>query len=173
MVISYYLRRTTLATRSNERALPGRNVTPVLVVLREYGATKAAEGLSLLQFIEKQAQSRYQLAPPPGAFEYLFLNGRAFVVFDGLDELLDTYFRQEISADVESFCNLYPAVPALVTSREVGYDQAPLDANIFNLYAIAPFSDEQVESYARKWFARDEELRPDQQNQKAMAFLSV
>ena len=160
-----------LATRSGERHLPGREVTPVLVVLREYGASKKTEGLSLLQFIEKQARSRYQVAPPPGAFEYLFLNGRAFVIFDGLDELLDTHYRQEISGDVESFCNLYPAVPALVTSREVGYDQAPLDGRVFNLYTIAPFSDEQVEAYAQKWFDRDEDLLPDQRMQKAEAFL--
>jgi predicted NACHT family NTPase len=141
------------------------------VVLREYGGMKKTDGLSLLQFVEKQARSRYQVTPPPGAFEYLFLNGRALVIFDGLDELLDTHYRQEISADVESFCNLYPAVPAIVTSREVGYDQAPLDGGTFSLYSIAPFNNEQVAAYARKWFDRDDELLPDLRAKKAAAFL--
>ena len=40
------------------------------------------------------------------------------VIFDGLDELLDTHYRQEIKGDIESFCNLYPTVPVLITSRE-------------------------------------------------------
>ena len=74
------------------------------------------------------------------------------VIFDGLDELLDTSYRQDIRSDIELFCHLYPSVPVLVTSREVGYEQAPLDKNLFNLFRIAPFNDDQVEAYVKNWF---------------------
>jgi predicted NACHT family NTPase len=106
------------------------------------------------------------------AFEYLLRSGRAFIVFDGLDELLDTSFRQEITNNVEAFCRLYPAAPALVTSREVGYEQAPLDDKMFALFRLAPFNDQQVREYAQKWFDRDDDYIREQRRQKAAAFIS-
>jgi hypothetical protein len=161
-----------LATYYPQRLFAGRQVTPILVVLRNYGAEKKAHSCSFLQFIEATANATYQIQPPPGVFEYLLLNGRAVVIFDGLDELLDTSYRQEISGDVESFCSLYPSVPVLVTSREVGYEQAPLDERRFELFRLADFSEEQVRKYARKWFTVDTELTPEQQQQKADAFFN-
>jgi hypothetical protein len=160
-----------LATRYSQRLLAGRQVTPILVVLREYGAQKKDHNYSILQFIEATANSRYQVQPPLGAFEYLLLNGRAMVVFDGLDELTDTSDRQEISSDVESFCNLYPSVPVLVTSREVGYKEAPLDERMFDIFGLAPFEDKQVRKYVENWFALDPDLTDSQQQQKVKAFL--
>ena len=120
-------------------------ITPILVVLRDYGAAKKSRNCSLLQFIEETASSTYQLTVPAGAFEYLLLNGRAFVAFDGLDELLETSHRQEIARDIELFCGLFPSVPTLVTSRQVGYEQAPLAPEKFDAFLLEPFSDEQVQ----------------------------
>jgi hypothetical protein len=160
-----------LATCYLERLFAGREVTPILVVLRDYGAKKKELNCSILQFIETTANSDYQIQPPSKAFEYLLLNGRALVIFDGLDELLDTSYRQEISSDVESFCNLYPSVPVLVTSREVGYDQAPLDQEKFEIFRLAPFDEGQVQEYATKWFDVNTDLTLKQRQQKVAAFL--
>ncbi len=160
-----------LSTQYSQRVLAGRQITPILVILREYGAEKKARGCSILQFIEMTANSRYQVQPPPGAFEYLLLNGRVFLIFDGLDELLDTSYRQEISGDVESFCSLYPSVPVLVTSREVGYEQAPLDDKRFEIFRISPFNEAQVREYVTKWFSADSDLTPLQQKQQGDAFI--
>ena len=159
-----------LAADHRLRILGRRQLTAALVVLRDYGAAKKERDCSFLQFIETIANSHYQIPPPKGAIEYMLLNGRAMVIFDGLDELLDTRHRQEISADIESFCNLYPSVPILVTSREVGYEQAPLDGR-FMAYRLAPFDNQQVEEYAKKWFSADRELTLPQQKQKAESFL--
>jgi hypothetical protein len=162
-----------LSNRYEERLVGNRALTPILVILREYGAWKKETPCSLAQFITQQATSRYQLADPPlEAFEYLFSVGRVLVIFDGLDELLDTGYRQEISADVESFCNLYPSVPVIVTSREVGYGEAPLDEGYFDIYKLAPFSDAEVTEYARKWFGRDRDATASQQLAKAKSFIS-
>jgi predicted NACHT family NTPase len=158
-----------MATDYPQRLLAGRQVTPILVVLRNYGADKKTHSCSILQFIEATANATYQIQPPPSVFEYLLLNGRAVVLFDSLDELLDTSYRQEISGDIEFFCSLYPSVPVLVTSREVGYEQAPLDERRFELFRLAEFDEEQVRKYARKWFTVDTELTPEQQQQKACA----
>jgi hypothetical protein len=133
-----------LAIHHEDRIVCGRQLTPILVVLRDYGAEKKAKGCSILQFIEATSNSSYQANPPAGAFEYILLNARALVIFDGLDELLDTRYRQEITSDVENFCSLYPSVPVLVTSREVGYEQAPLDEAKFEIFRLAPFDEDQV-----------------------------
>lgn len=109
-----------LAADHRVRILGGRQLTAALIILRDYGAAKKEHACSFVQFIELVANSHYQIPPPKGAVEYMLLNGRLMVIFDGLDELIDTRHRQEISADIESFCNLYPSVPILVTSREVG-----------------------------------------------------
>ena len=169
--------KSTLATKicyeaaqEDDPFIGGRYVTPVLVILREYGVEKKARGCSILEFIETTAKSRYQVSVPLGAFEYLFLSGRAAVIFDGLDELLDTGYRQEISGDVESFCTLYPSVPVIVTSREVGYEQAPLSDDRFEVVRLAPFTDEQVRVYVGKWFATDDDLTHQQQHLKAEKF---
>jgi predicted NACHT family NTPase len=159
-----------LATKYSDRLFAGREVTPAIVILREYGSQKKATNCSIVEFLEQQAKSRYQLRPPENAFEYLLLNGRMLVVFDGLDELLDTSYRQEITSNVEAFCKLYPSVPVLVTSREVGYEEAPLSEKTFDLFQLAPFDDKQVREYADKWFARDEDYSPEQKTQKARAF---
>jgi hypothetical protein len=156
-----------LATCYSERPFAGRQVTPILVILRDYGAKKKELNCSIVQYIETKANSDYQTPPPSGAFDYLLLTGRVVVIFDGLDELLDTSYRREISSDIESFCNLYPSVPVLVTSREVGYDQAPLDPEKFEVFRLAPFDENQVREYVKTWFKVNEE--PEQ---KGEAFLN-
>lgn len=160
-----------LTKNYTKKPFAGRSVTPILVVLREYAAKKKEKDISILEFIELTSKSLYQLNPPNGAFEYLLLNGRVMVIFDGLDELLDTKYRNEISGDIESFCHLYPSVPVIVTSREVGYNQAPLDQDQFEIYHLKDFNEDQVEEYVNKWFNSDEDLTMEEKRQKSRKFL--
>jgi hypothetical protein len=162
-----------LATRYSEKLLAGRQVTPIHVVLLDYGAAKKEYSCSILQFIQTTAVSKYQLESPPlGTFEYLLMNGRVVVIFDGLDELLDTSYRQKISGDVESFCSFYPSVPVLVTSREVGYKEAPLDEDKFEIFRLGSFDDAQVKDYVDKWFlATESELEKERHHKKVEAFI--
>ena len=156
-----------------DRFVGGRLLTPVLIILREYSSKKRRDGSSFVQFMESEVTSKYQLpkAAPLRAFEYLLNNGHLLVIFDGLDELLDPNHRREVSADIESFCNLFPSVPILVTSRVVGYEQAPLNPNIFETFRLAPFNHEQVSEYVHKWFDNDPELTPQERKARAEAFL--
>jgi hypothetical protein len=160
-----------LSSGYSQRQLGGRQLTSVKVVLRDYGAEKKARNCSILQFIESTANSTYQVQAPKGCFDYLLLNGRVVILFDGLDELLDTAYRQKITADVESFCNLYPALPVLITSREIGYEQAPLNEKKFETYRLSDFNEEQVKSYVTKWFRADLDLTTSRQEQQADSFL--
>lgn len=145
---------------------------PFRIVLRDYGARKKEVACSIREFIESRVRADYQLNPPRGAIEYLLSAGAAVVIFDGLDELLETSYRREISADIESFTTVYPSVPLLVTSREVGYSQAPLDESLFDTYRLASFNDPQTREYVTKWFAREPRLSPAERIQQVHSFMA-
>ena len=96
---------------------------PFLVILREFAAADPPER-SVLQHIEHKLETFYQCSSPAGLTESLLLSGSALVIFDGLDELLDTSRRSEVAAIIERFCAQFPLIRVLVTSRTIGYDQA-------------------------------------------------
>lgn len=137
---------------------PAGSRAPFLVILRDFASFKAAQHGSIASYIEAISSSHYQVAAPPGGVEHLLTTGQALVVFDGLDELLDTARRQEISADIESFASRFPATPVLITSRIVGYEQAPLDKKVWRTFRLDDFGEKKVQEYVGKWFALDSSL---------------
>ena len=75
--------------------------------------------------------------------------GGAFLVFDGLDEVLDVGARRDTVNQIEQFAALYATCPILVTSRLVGYRDAPI-SEAFQPYGLARFNVEEVRSYSTK-----------------------
>jgi hypothetical protein len=126
----------------------------------------------VVECIEQNLKTVYQCHAPDGLVERLLLTGQVVVVFDGLDELLDTSRRRDVSDRVEQFCSAYPLTPVLVTSRVVGYDQARLDDTQFTCYRLAGFGDDEVAEYARKWFATQEGMPRAEAAAQTEAFLT-
>ena len=143
---------------------------PLVVTLRDYAAKEPPER-SVAGHIEQTLATLYQCRAPDGSVERLLLTGRAVVIFDGLDELLDTSRRAEVSARVEQFCTAFPLAVVLVTSRLVGYDEARLDDDQFSCYRLGGFGDDEVGQYARKWFALQEGFSSAESEAEAEAFL--
>ncbi len=129
---------------------------PFLVILKSFIASFTAGGRSILQYLEDLCRDPYNLEPLEKSIEYLLRNGRAVVIFDGLDELGDPALRARVVQLVEGFSYEYPLVPIMVTSRRIGYDAAPLDSDAYAVFGLEPFSDEQVAAYTAKWFALEE-----------------
>ncbi|MFF0209823.1 NACHT domain-containing protein [Streptomyces althioticus] len=152
--------KSTLALKLTLDAANGRGIdgptlqVPLRIVLREYASRFRDDRESIVEFLEKQSRSYYSVEPPGGAIEYLLLNGRSVVIFDGLDELTDTSLRAQIVDAVEAFAYAYPTTPILVTSRRVGYEMAPLDESLFSTSQLAPFGSGQRREYVTKWFRR-------------------
>jgi hypothetical protein len=122
------------------------------VVLRDYAQEQKIRPTSIIEYLEAHSKREFQIEPPAGAFKLLLLSGRVLVIFDGLDELIEIKDRSNICSAVSHFAMEYPVAPILVTSREVGYEQAPLDGARFRHFKLNPFNDKQVEEYATKWF---------------------
>ena len=147
-----------------------RRRVPFLVTLREFAADQRPLE-SILEHLTHKLGSLYQCASPDGLVEHLLANGSAIVIFDGLDELLDTSRRLEVTAAVERFCTAYPLTGVLVTSRTIGYDEAALDESQFVRYQIASFDDKRVEEYVRNWFAQEVDLTSEESERYATDFL--
>jgi len=147
----------------------GRRV-PFLVTLRDFAALDQPER-SVVGHIEHLLETFYQCPAPRGLVDRLLLTGRALVIFDGLDELLDTSRRADVSARIERFCAEYPLARVLVTSRLVGYDQARLDDQQFACYRLGGFSDHHVREFVRKWFAQEADMKAGEALGRARSFL--
>ena len=126
---------------------------PFLVTLRDYAAKDPPER-SVFGHIEHALDTFYQCLHHLGLVNVLLLTGRAVVIFDGLDELLDTSRRRNVTTSVERFCAEYPLCPVLVTSRIVGYDQARFDDRQFTCYRLGGFGEDEVAEYAQVVRAR-------------------
>lgn len=151
------------ATQSNQRV-------PFLVTLREF-ATQDPPERSVVEHIEHTLNVFYQCPAPSGLIARLLLSGNVVVVFDGLDELVDTSRRAEVTAIVEQFALEYPLALVLVTSRLVGYDEARLDDRQFRIFQMGRFNEAQTTEYVRKWFAQETDIDIAQADRMSMSFM--
>jgi hypothetical protein len=144
---------------------------PFWITLRDY-APRFDSGVSIVEYLEEQCRTIYSISPPENAIEYMLLNGRAIVFFDGLDELLDTSDRQKIVAAVEGFATRYATASVVVTSRRIGYIEAALDDTMFVQLQLGPFTADQIETYAAKWFSLDDSIEPSRRETITQAFMT-
>jgi len=156
---------------ASESARSVTDPVPFVVVLRDFARDDGAPEISIAEYIETRCGSLYQCAAPKGAVEFFLLNGRATVIFDGLDELIDSTKRREITRLVELFSERYPLTGVLVTSRRVGYDQARLDTQSFVTFGLSGFEKADVAAYVENWFGYVEELSGDELESMAKDFI--
>ncbi len=145
-----------LAAPTPERWHLGSKTTPFVITLREYDSERHRRDLSLREYFTIYAQADLQVNVKPAVVEYLLLNRHTMVIFDGLDELLNSSDRATLVDRIESFCLTYPNVRVIVTSRKVGYPAAPLDTSMFTLGELEELADDDVHLYASNWFSLDE-----------------
>lgn len=163
--------KSTLAAKLVHDLATAGEVVPFPLVLRELTEDLGRGGRTVARHLEALCRAPYNLEPPPGAVEFLLLNGGAVVVFDGLDELVDTSLRVRVVSLIEGFLTRYPLVPVVVTSRVVGYDAAPLEEGLAEVVRLADFHAGQVWRYAANWFALDDSLPPGESRELRDAFV--
>src|SRR5215467_1019046 len=144
---------------------------PFVVSVRNLQAYQQGNRSSIARYIEALMNEEYQLEPPPGIVDYLLASGRALIIFDGLDELIDTYKKRQMKKTIENFAQLYAPSPILVTSRKVGYSEAPLSITVFRASVLEPFTNKQSAQYVVQWYGIDTSLSKQQRHDIASAFL--
>lgn len=144
---------------------------PFRVVLRDYASNKILHNTALLEYITIRVKTDYMVDIPERFVEYFLETGRGVVLFDGLDELVETHQREEIASDVRSFSSRYGSVPIIVTSRAVGYSTAPLPSGQYSHYYLKDLNDSQVEEYSHKWFTLTSAASDPDKGQLVQAFI--
>lgn len=124
---------------------------PILVPLNAYARLLSKEDLNLQAYLPRyfagQAQGVSNLAP---LFESAIQNGQAVILLDGLDEVQDG--RSHLVHKIEAFAGEAAAHGSklVVTSRIVGYRQAPLSGD-WSLYTLLDFNRKDVEDFTARW----------------------
>lgn len=75
--------------------------------------------------------------------------GQAIIFYDGLDEILSVDERRNTVSYIEMFSNSHALCPVLITSRIVGYRDAPMSSD-FSIFSLAKFDREEVLRFAEK-----------------------
>lgn len=101
----------------------------------------------------------------------ILATGEAVIIFDGLDEVLNVGARRAMAGSIEQFAEIYATCPVLVTSRLVGYRDAPLNDE-FSLLGLARFNVQEINQYSQKSIAAVGNENATEARQKASEFLS-
>jgi formylglycine-generating enzyme required for sulfatase activity/energy-coupling factor transporter ATP-binding protein EcfA2 len=128
---------------------------PILLPLAAYAhALQANSQLSLRDFLPEFYKGMQEFPENPAALFYDALaNGKALVLLDGLDEVHDPGERSHVVHHVKNFYlnHRHNANQFVITSRIVGYREAPLEADgVFHL-TLLDFSKEQISQFVENW----------------------
>jgi len=137
--------------RAQERLGLGGAWLPILVPVAAFAEARQHQpDLAPLEYLRAHALGRSQFDATP-LFERALLAGRAFLLFDGLDEVASD--RWTIVRCLEAFVRRWEPFGNrfIATSRVAGYDDAPLDASLFVRATIQPFDDDDIQRFLRQW----------------------
>ena len=119
---------------------------PIFVSLKEWSDSR----LELFDFMVKQ----FEICQFPEAHSFIELilqQGKAMVLFDGLDEVQqENRQRAEITRKLHNFSRQYLTSQCLITCRIAASDYS---FEQFTYMEVADFTDEQIDNYAKKWFS--------------------
>lgn len=129
---------------------PLGGLLPVVIELRRYAESNWRERTfeDFLAHVHEHEGN----APQPTLLDYFLREGKALVVFDGLDELFDPRVRSDVTRRIKGFAARYPKIRIVATSRVVGYSRHILDSAGFRHYMIQTLNDDQITSFTRRWY---------------------
>jgi hypothetical protein len=132
--------KTTLLKRF---AYEKRSYIPIYVRIADY-SEKMSQFSDLYSFVVN-SDSKYK-----NLFKWAIENGKALILLDGLDEVIDAAHRIKVSEEIRKLLTSFLNNKYVVTSRLIGYESARLAG--FDHFIIQPFEREDIELFARRWY---------------------
>lgn len=124
--------------------------TPFLVELRQYALSAEPD---FVKYISANVKERYGLSlDVKGLSKLLEEDGKALVLFDGLDEIFDPGMRSNTIQRFKSFVRKYPQIHVIVTSRIAGYEPTDLGVSGFSHYTLLDFKLSQIRTFIPRWY---------------------
>jgi formylglycine-generating enzyme required for sulfatase activity len=135
---------------------------PILLPLNAYARRLGQGEISLSQFLGDYYAARQQKLSRVGhLFEAALAAGQAVVLLDGLDEvqadrqylvrLVQDFVAEHILPPVDDPETVVPGNRIVVTSRIVGYEEAPLAGRQWRLATLTDFNRADIEQFVEQW----------------------
>nr|WP_310486828.1 HEAT repeat domain-containing protein [Chamaesiphon sp. VAR_69_metabat_338] len=116
--------------------------------------------MGLLEYLRSNAEANLACKElPTGFFEHWLDRGKALILLDGLDEVVDEAQRRKVAEQIETFLHQYQDNPAVITSRPAGYRWDFFNLDEFPHYTLESFDDKQVATFIDHWY--DSRLKDD------------
>jgi hypothetical protein len=126
---------------------------PFLIELRDYVA-REAEGrctdlLSYLAYGGRELGFGFD----EGALNHRLGQQPSLLIIDGLDEIFDPQRRRLMVDQIIGLVWRFPKLRLLITSRVAGFDDHPFRMPEFAIATLIDLTAEQIEGFAKAWFA--------------------
>ena len=140
---------------------------PLLIELRTYaGLCADAKCETFLEFLEYLGKTEGWGLTAAALHNYLKNDGRAVVIFDGLDEIFDAEQREQITHQIVGFAGDYPKARVIMTSRVIGYRRKILTDAGFTHFTLQDLDEKQVETFVSRWYDLAMSDRPDEAKER-------
>jgi len=128
----------------------GIDCLPILIKIRDFAMLS---DINLLDYARQFAEKNMCVKPlPEGFFEYWLADGRAMILLDGLDEVVEESKRYAVVQQIESFLGQYHQNLAIITSRPAGYKRDFFNTSEFEHYQLQLFDDAKVDEFINHWY---------------------
>ncbi len=140
---------------------------PLLIELRTYAGLCAEKHCdTFLDFLDYLGRTEGWALTRDALDHYLEHDGRAIVIFDGLDEIFDPEMRERVTRQIVGFGNAYPKARLIVTSRIIGYRRKILTDAGFTHFTLQDLDEKQVETFVSRWYDLAMSDRPDEAKER-------
>jgi hypothetical protein len=157
--------KTTLLRHTARWLCGRRGPVPILLYLREQASEILADPAISLPILLRGALAKYGLSEPEGWFESRLNRGHCVVMLDGLDEVAGLQDRRAVAEWVSIQAIRYNKNPFLVTSRPLGYREAPVDAA--TVLRVRRLTRDQIARFVNAWHQAMERLDPEPSSTRA------
>lgn len=141
---------------------------PLLFIVREWAVDGARAGL--FDAVAKQLSDGLSVLVDAATVERLCERGDVTLLVDGVDEVGESA-RVRLRDMIHGFVASFPAASVIVTSRELGYDEAPLVG--FTSWRLAEFDDARLRDFVDRWYSVVSLPQPQERARKRADLLAA
>ena len=128
----------------------GIDCLPILIRIRDFARLS---DINLLDYARQFAEKTMSVKPlPEGFFEYWLADGRAMILLDGLDEVVEESKRYAVVQQIENFLGQYHQNLAIITSRPAGYKRDFFNTSEFEHYQLQLFDNAKIDEFINHWY---------------------
>ncbi len=128
---------------------------PIVIPVRAYAMALATRDIALVDFFMEYYRSHLDShLRLDDVFGMALMEGRAIIMLDGLDEVSDLGMRMTVVDRVRKCFNWFRRAgnKFVLTSRLVGFRDAPLEAPGLLQCTLSDFNSNDIEDFARRWY---------------------